>query len=95
MKKKYSEAELKELAKSIPYAKEGEFIPGKLIAVGWKQFEEYMAKRGRPKKDDATEVLAVRVPASVKAKLKSHGAGAIKKAGEYLAEGIRSGAVFL
>jgi hypothetical protein len=50
---------------------------------------------GRPRKEDRTATLTVRVPVSLLAKLKATGRGAIAKASSYLAKGIESGAVFL
>jgi hypothetical protein len=70
--KEYSEADMKRFIEKLPFAKEGEFIPGPLVATGWKNFEKYLQTRGRPKKDNPKKRVDLRFDPDVLSGLKKH-----------------------
>ena len=63
MLKAFREKKLRAALEALPYAREGEFKPGKTIAVGWDNFVKEMERRGRgrPKKAEAEKVEQINI----------------------------------
>jgi len=65
----------------------------KLVAVGMPAFEEYLAKRGRPRKEVRKEVINIAFEPSDLKHLRASGRGWQTRLREYVERGISSGAL--
>jgi len=95
----FSEKELRAGFESLPFddnpPTEADLKYGKmkLVAVGMPAFEEYLAKRGRPKKEVRKEVVNISFEPDDLKYLRASGRGWQTRLREYVEQGISSGAL--
>jgi uncharacterized protein (DUF4415 family) len=64
---------------------------GKSIGCGFAAFKEYINKNGRPKAADPKRLVAIRLPESILAQLRSTWRGWQTRLGDYIARGVGRG----
>jgi uncharacterized protein (DUF4415 family) len=62
--------------------------PGKLIARGTKQVNDFINRGGRPKVEDPRVNISIRIPLSYASIMRSTGAGWQTRMGEFIIDGI-------
>jgi len=63
------------------------FVPGKPI-LGFKAFNEYINRGGRPKAEDPRVNISIRIPLSYASIMRNTGAGWQTRMGEFIIDGI-------